>query len=218
MAAAYPVAAALTITSSTISGNSGFIGGGIFFVAGTMNITSSTIAGNNVNGRGGGIYQVGGGALTIGNTIVASNTAAGAFPDIFRAVASQGNNLIGNTSGSGGFLPSDLLNVNPLLGPLQDNGGPTKTHALLVGSPALDAGNPTVVFNPAEFDQRRRAVCPRVRSADRHRRSSRLNSSSSIRTPMWSMATMRAVNFRSVRRFFGRMPSRAPARSRSPPA
>ncbi len=143
----------LTVTSSTIAGNSGFLGGGIYFYTGTMYITSSTIAGNNVNGQGGGIYQVGGGALTIGNTIVASNTAPG-FPDIFRAVASQGNNLIGNTSGSGGFLPSDLLNVNPLLGPLQDNGGPTLTRALLFGSPAIDAGNPAVVFNPAEFDQR----------------------------------------------------------------
>ena len=43
---------------------------------------------------------------------------------------------------------------NPQLGPLADNGGPTQTHALLVGSPAIDAGDPSVVFNPAMFDQR----------------------------------------------------------------
>src|SRR5262249_5019042 len=57
------------------------------------------------------------------------------------AFLSQGHNL-SSDSGSG-FLtsPGDLINVNPLLGPLQDNGGPTRTHALLPGSPALEAGD-----------------------------------------------------------------------------
>jgi hypothetical protein len=64
---------------------------------------------------------------------------------------SQGHNLFGDTSGGSGFHPTDLLNVDPLLGPLQDNGGPTWTHALLAGSPALDAGDNT---DAPDFDQR----------------------------------------------------------------
>ena len=58
------------------------------------------------------------------------------------------------TSVSGSLIGTDLSPIDPLLGPLADNGGPTETHALLAGSPAIDAGNPGVLFNPAEFDQR----------------------------------------------------------------
>jgi hypothetical protein len=54
----------------------------------------------------------------------------------------MGHNLIGNPAGSTGWVDNDLLNVDPLLGPLQDNGGPTMTMALLPGSPAIDAGVP----------------------------------------------------------------------------
>jgi hypothetical protein len=50
--------------------------------------------------------------------------------------------LVGNSSGGGGYTDSDLLDVDPLLDPLGDNGGPTPTHALLAGSPALNAGAP----------------------------------------------------------------------------
>jgi hypothetical protein len=57
-------------------------------------------------------------------------------------VAASFRPWIGNTEGGSGFADTDLLNVNPLLGPLQDNGGPTKTMALLAGSPALNAGDP----------------------------------------------------------------------------
>ena len=60
--------------------------------------------------------------------------------DGWGAFTSLGHNLIGNTDGSSGWVDSDLLNVDPLLGPLQDNGGPTMTMALLPGSPAIDAG------------------------------------------------------------------------------
>jgi hypothetical protein len=62
-----------------------------------------------------------------------------------------GHNLIGNAVGCSGFVSSDLLNVNPLLGPLQNNGGPTMTMALLPGSPAIAAGDPT---NAPAYDQR----------------------------------------------------------------
>ncbi|MGH6961449.1 MAG: choice-of-anchor Q domain-containing protein, partial [Dongiaceae bacterium] len=78
-------------------------------------------------------------------TILAGNTVTfGSRPDLSGSLASLGHNLIGNTSGGSGFHATDLLNVNPLLGPLQDNGGPTLTHALLAGSPAIEAGNPAL--------------------------------------------------------------------------
>jgi hypothetical protein len=75
--------------------------------------------------------------------------------------------LIGNSSGGSGYDPTDLLDLDPHLGPLQDNGGPTWTHALLAGSPALDAGNSALLpadtldldgdgdtTEPIPFDQR----------------------------------------------------------------
>src|SRR5262249_25300581 len=84
------------------------------------------------------------------NTILAGNTAR-LGPDLFGTLTSSGYNLIGNTSGGSGFDATDLRNVNPLLGPLQDNGGPTQTMALLADSPALNAGDPDQLGVP---DQR----------------------------------------------------------------
>jgi hypothetical protein len=72
---------------------------------------------------------------------VAGNTAPGS-PDVSGTLNSQGFNLIGNDSGGSGFVATDLRNINPLLGPLQDNGGPTQTMALLGGGPALNSGDP----------------------------------------------------------------------------
>src|SRR5262249_23608325 len=59
--------------------------------------------------------------------------------------------LIGEGSGGTGYSATDLVGTDPLLGPLQDNGGPTFTHALLPGSPAVDAGDNT---GASEWDQR----------------------------------------------------------------
>ena len=56
---------------------------------------------------------------------------------------SRGHNLFGNSFDGSGYAASDLLDVDPRLGPLQDNGGPTQTMALLPGSPALNAGDNT---------------------------------------------------------------------------
>jgi hypothetical protein len=61
---------------------------------------------------------------------------------------SNGINLIGNTTGSSGWIASDLLNLNPMLGPLGNNGGSTFTHALLPGSPAINAGNNSLAIDP----------------------------------------------------------------------
>ena len=59
----------------------------------------------------------------------------------FGSVPSHGYNPSSDGSCES-YEPGDLHNVNPLLGPLQNNGGPTQTNALLTGSPAIDAGNP----------------------------------------------------------------------------
>ncbi|HEV3203790.1 MAG TPA: choice-of-anchor Q domain-containing protein, partial [Gemmataceae bacterium] len=102
---------------------------------------------------GGGLTNQG--TLTTRNTILAGNTVGGpgqnSGPDLGGNFGSQGYNLIGDPTGGSGFDATDLLNVDPLLGPLQDNGGPTQTMALLPGSPAVDAGDNA---NAPDFDQR----------------------------------------------------------------
>jgi hypothetical protein len=139
----------VTLNNSTVSGNSADgNGGGIYISGGTLTVNNSTISGNT--GTGGGIW-VNGGALHARNTIIASNIATTTAPDLSGNLGSLGHNLIGNTQGGTGFDDTDLLNVNPLLGPLQDNGGPTQTMALLPGSPAIDAGDNS---DAPDWDQR----------------------------------------------------------------
>lgn len=97
-------------------------------------------------GRGGGIWNQSG-TLQLRNTIIASNAAFGDGTDVGGSFASQGHNLIAVTNGSTGFVATNDLVGSPtapldaLLAPLANNGGPTLTHALLPGSPALDAGD-----------------------------------------------------------------------------
>jgi hypothetical protein len=145
-------ASIITMNNSTISGNLNEMGGGIFNSYGSATINNSTIAGNSAGEayRGvGGIYNLTG-TLQVRNTIIAGNTGTAA-PDLYGSLGSLGHNLIGNTQGGGGFDPTDLLNVDPLLGPLQDNGGLTLTMALSPCSPAIDAGDNT---DAPEWDQR----------------------------------------------------------------
>jgi len=139
-----------TILDSTISGNTatGWHGGAIFQTDGNITITSSTVA-NNVGPDWASstffIGQFGGGfvpTLTLTNTIVTGNHwyacekfASGTTGN----VVSGGHNLI--QDGSCNPIASDLITTNALIGPLADNGGPTWTHALLPGSPAINAGD-----------------------------------------------------------------------------
>lgn len=132
----------LTLTGSTLSGNTtGNHGAGIYTGGGTTTITNSTIT-NNQASIGGGIYN-GGGTINLKNTIVALNTAFNGDRDIHGAVSSQGYNFIGDPTGAGitGTTTGNQLNANPNLDSLRDNGGPTKTHALLSGSTAIEGGN-----------------------------------------------------------------------------
>jgi hypothetical protein len=145
----------LILTNCTISGNSStdYWAGGIFNY-GTLTLINCTISGNSTAGMrgGGGIVNASGPSVRLRarNTILAGNMASTA-PDLAGSLTSSGYNLIGNTDGGSGFDDTDLLNVDPLLGSLQDNGGPTQTMALQCRSPAIDAGDNT---DAPDWDQR----------------------------------------------------------------
>jgi hypothetical protein len=148
IAGAFQANGTVTITNSTFSGNSapGGTGGGVYFNGTSMIMTNTTIVNNSSAVGGGGLHRTGTNpTLLMRNTIVANNTGAAANPDAFGLVSSQGNNIIGNISGSTGWIMSDLQNVNPLLGALADNGGFGNTHLPQMGSPAIDGGQNCVV-------------------------------------------------------------------------
>jgi hypothetical protein len=134
-----------TLTNCTFSGNRALLqgqGGGLF-VGRSATLTNCTFSLNQ--GYGGGIYVNGPyGILNLTNTILAANNGTGA--DIYGHVALADHNLVGNGAFSSGIVNGVNGNIvggnghpviNPLLGPLQNNGGPTQTMALLAGSPAI---------------------------------------------------------------------------------
>ncbi len=126
-----------TLTNITLSGNNASsLGGGIFAEAGNLDLTNVTVT-NNSSPTGSGIH-VKGGTTSLLNTIVAGNTGSA---DVDNTVNSLGTNLIGNSSGSSGWIGSDILDVSPTLGALANNGGSTQTHALLSGSRGINEGN-----------------------------------------------------------------------------
>jgi len=142
-------AATLTITNSTFSGNAAGSGGAIITL-GTMQVANSTLSGNSASFAGG-IFNLG--TLQIGNTILNAGASGVNIYSNSGTVTSLGYNL--SSDNGNGFLtgPGDQVNTDPVLGPLQDNGGPTFTHALLPGSPAINAGDPNFT-PPPFFDQR----------------------------------------------------------------
>ena len=147
----------ITLTNSTVSGNSvtggGALGGGLAAFQGAVVARHSTIA---YNVTGGILAPLGG--ITLDHTIVAENTGAAQIETL--ALIDAAYSLLGNIAGltasqvsgitSG---PGNIVDVDPLLGQLQNNGGSTATHALLTDSPAIDAGNPAFAAPPA-LDQR----------------------------------------------------------------
>jgi Chlamydia polymorphic membrane protein (Chlamydia_PMP) repeat len=161
---AYGGSAPADVLNSTFSGNSAVrFGGGIYNIAfggsAPLDILHSTFSDNSAF-SGGAIsnFDDGGSAtLDLTDTILnASVSGENIHSD--GTVTSHGYNL--SSDNGGGLLTAmgDQINTDPLLGPLQDNGGPTFTHALLTGSPAIDAGNPNFdpnAFNPPMlYDQR----------------------------------------------------------------
>ena len=154
--------ATLTINNSTLSSNTGqFAGGGIFNESGggsaSLTVTNTTFSGNVTQLHGGGIANAQTGVnpavVDIGNTIFKSGASGQNIVNQAGSVVSHGYNL--SDDDGGGYLigPGDQINTDPMLGPLQDNGGPTFTHALLPGSPAIDTGDPNFT-PPPFFDQR----------------------------------------------------------------
>jgi len=160
----------VTIGSNTLSGNSARdAGGGVYAFKSAVTISNSTVV-NNVSdsnetgaGSGGGLY-VEESDLTVDHSIVAQNMDHTSLaPDIRDGNLAEIGvrfSLVGDNTGSGlteapiglpdanGNLIGDsggISVINPLLGPLQNNGGPTLTHALLPGSPAIDMGDPAAM-------------------------------------------------------------------------
>lgn len=126
----------LTINNSTLGGNSAAFGGAIYNGGGTVMINNGTLGGNSADSVGG-IVNTSGGSTALQNSIVANNTNG----NCFSSLTSKGYNLSSDNSCNFNNA-GDLNNTDPLLGPLQNNGGPTQTMALPSGSPAIDAGNP----------------------------------------------------------------------------
>lgn len=144
----------LTLVNSTISGNSTPGNGGGIYIggSGTTNLFNVTVTNNTADsennniGDGGGI-RTAGGPVNFRNSLIGGNfdNSSGAqHPDCSGTLTGQGYNLIQDTIGCtiGGDTTGNVTGFSPNLGSLQNNGGPTFTHALLTGSPAIDAGNP----------------------------------------------------------------------------
>ncbi len=133
-------------TNCTFSGNQASTSGGLFNYGATLILRNCTVGSNSAVFYGG-VYTdaVAGTTTIVGSTIISGNSAS-VIADVQGAFTSQGYNLIGKTNGSSGFgfnhdkVGSYAAPLDPLLGPLTDNGGPTFTHALLNGSPARDQG------------------------------------------------------------------------------
>jgi uncharacterized repeat protein (TIGR01451 family)/CSLREA domain-containing protein len=156
----------MTLSASTIRGNQARSGGGIDHFGGNLTMVNNTLSSNSAGDNGGGLYNrsdasltnltisgnVAGGPETGGNifndtalvslvnTIVTGSEADGNCFNSEGTINSLGHNLdSGNTCGFA--ATGDITSTNPLLGPLGNNGGPTPTHALDAGSPAIDAGD-----------------------------------------------------------------------------
>jgi len=159
----YAYESSVTLSNSTVSGNSsGSYGGGISAKESSITLSNSTVSGNSADSRGGGIFARCASSVNLSNSIVAGNNGSSA--DEIRNDASTfttSNNLLGDSSHNDAqafdnFTPSStditatggsahsntqataLLSI---LAPLANNGGETKTHALIIGSPAVDTGD-----------------------------------------------------------------------------
>ncbi len=167
----------MTVTGCTASGNTNTA----IFSDGTATITNSTVTGNNngisisigstatianctVSGNGYGIYNPGAATL-IKNTIATNNATGDVSGGASGTFTSGGYNLIGDGSAAPGFVNgangdqvgTAATPINALLGPLQNNGGPTQTMALQSGSPAINAGNNANIPGGVTTDQRGQA-------------------------------------------------------------
>jgi hypothetical protein len=131
---------AVTVANSTLSANSARQGGGLWNLGftNTVQILNSTFSDNHA-AEAGGIYNLSG-TLALGSTILNAGLSGASISNFLSSVVSLGYNLSSDSGGGALTNATDQIDTDPLLGPLQDNGGPTFTHALLCGSPAIDKG------------------------------------------------------------------------------
>jgi hypothetical protein len=169
------VGASAFVTNTTITGNKGYDSGGGILNRGYLSLINSTVVANRTGGpdSGYGTQVSNEGIAVIGNSIISGSPVNPGGPgtsDVLGDFISLGNNIIGNIGGPGtpatGFV--DGVNgdqvgtydapLDPMLAPLGDNGGPTRTLALRAGSPAINAGNNAIAVDPDGdpllFDQR----------------------------------------------------------------
>ena len=170
----------LNVRNCLFDSNTAINGGAIYGLNSTMNVSNSTFYRNEATAAGGAIYNEDG-ILHVDNTTFAKNSAPSGggivndkgantatfsmshsilrhgdqgenFLNVGGTVSSRGYNISSDTTGV--LLSTDKANTNPLLGPLTDHGGPTKTLALLEGSPAIDGGDPAFDSSTLPSDQR----------------------------------------------------------------
>jgi putative cell wall-binding protein len=142
----------IQVLNTTISGNDATAGGGVYLYGDTdTTFISATISANSAD-VGGGILD-NGGATTLGNTIVSGNTAS-SEPDVLATSAFDSKYSMLGTTDPGTVTDNggNIFDLDPLLGALVDNGGPTRTMKPAYNSPAVDAGDPET--NTPFTDQR----------------------------------------------------------------
>lgn len=137
-----------TLTNTTVAGNlANTNGGGVYVALGTVNLNNVSVISNDADhdrdqagGIGGGVFVVPGAVLGLRNSLIAENTVLGFFDDDCKGVLTgYGRNMLRTTQGCSSNLAALSLITGASVGPLQNNGGPTLTHALLAGSQAIDA-------------------------------------------------------------------------------
>jgi hypothetical protein len=131
----------LTVTNSTFSSNNAnnYYGGGIINYYGTVTLINSTLSNNSATYYGGGIENDG--TLTVTNSIIANSLQGGDCDNI--GIVTGSHNLVQDAASACGLsngTNGNLAGIDPLLGPLANNGGSTLTFLLLAGSPAINAG------------------------------------------------------------------------------
>ena len=156
------------VTNSTLSGNMSQFGNGgaIWINTSPMTVTNTTIALNSAT-SGGGLFQASNTAITVRNSIIATNTA-GSNDDLNVGTSlTLSSSLIGSNAGTGltasapvdvngnytadadgNFIGTAAALIDPVLGTLANNGGLTATHALLAGSPAINTASLALAVNP----------------------------------------------------------------------
>ena len=143
--------ASLTVSNSTLSANTTQLHGGGIFNGGQSTISNSTLSGNSGMTAGAIVNRLA--TLDIESTILNRGELGPNISNDIGTVISHGYNL--SSDDGAGVLngPGDQINTDPMLGPLQNNGGPTFTQELLTASPAIDAGEPNFT-PPPYYDQR----------------------------------------------------------------